>query len=175
MPLQNVWPAGHSQFPPAQIKPSAQALPHVPQFFGSAWRLRHDPLQLVRPPPHWVVHTPLLHTWFSPQPTLQEPHRLGLDDKFAQVPVQSVSPAGHWQLPAQTLPPVQAMPQAPQWEESVAMSTHTPPQSVFPCGHWQVPLQILPPVHAVPQIPQLAGSVAVSTQLPLHSVVPVGH
>jgi hypothetical protein len=114
MPLQDVWPAGHSQFPPVQIKPSAQALPHVPQFFGSAWRLRHDPLQLVRPPPHWVVHTPLLHTWFRPQPILQEPHRLGLDDKFAQVPVQSVSPAGHWQLPAQTLPPVQAVPQAPQ-------------------------------------------------------------
>jgi hypothetical protein len=52
VPLHDVCPAGHSQFPLAQIKPSAQALPQAPQFLGSVCVLRQEPLQLVRPPPH---------------------------------------------------------------------------------------------------------------------------
>ena len=53
------------------------------------------------------------------------------------------------------------LPQAPQWEASLAVLTHDAPQSVWPGGQtiWQRPsVQVWPALHAVPQAPQLRGS-----------------
>jgi len=73
----------------------------------------------------------------------------------------------------QTLPPLQTVPQVPQFAESVIVSRHVPPQAVFPVGHSHEPLKHEePPVQALSHRPQLALSLIVSTQLPLHSDCP---
>ena len=70
------------------------------------------------------------------------------------------------------VPPVQATPQAPQFEGLRVTSTQLPAHKVAPAGHAILqapPLQTWPAAHAVPQAPQCLGSVAVATQTPPHS------
>jgi hypothetical protein len=48
-PLQNASLAGQAQLPPLQLCPLPQALPQVPQLFGSFWTLTQVPLQSAAP------------------------------------------------------------------------------------------------------------------------------
>ncbi len=78
------------------------------------------------------------------------------------------------QAPAlQVLPPVQALPQAPQWVLLVCVLTQVPLHNVPPLGQVQLPVvQVWPAAQAVPQVPQLAVSVWRFTQELPHFVVP---
>ena len=67
-----VWPAGQAQFEPEHVAPLAQALPHVPQLFGSVALV----VQKALPPePHasgveggqMDVHTPVTQLCDVPQ------------------------------------------------------------------------------------------------------------
>jgi hypothetical protein len=73
-----------------------------------------------------------------------------------QIPAHSVSPVGHSQEPSvQLVPPVQKLPQAPQWALFDRMSVQTPPHSDSPAPHVQAPCsQMLSPGHCSPQAPQ---------------------
>jgi hypothetical protein len=88
--------------PLQQESPLGQALPHVPQFFGSLLRLEHAPPQTVRPEPHpW--HTPLRQGWPVAHLLPQEPQLLVSVWRFLQeLPEQRVSPLPQLQL----LPPL---------------------------------------------------------------------
>ena len=85
----------------------------------------------------------------------------------------------HWHRPAaHVLPPVHALPHAPQSALSEVRSTHPPAQADRPAV--QVPVQtpdeqsgVLPP-QAVPHLPQFAALVVRSTHVPLHNVMPAG-
>jgi hypothetical protein len=97
---------------------------------------------------------------------------------FTQRPPQRVSAPAHIGAPqtpiVQVWPIGHAVPQVPQFDALVDVSTHVPPQSIWPIGHIiaarQAPIvQLWPIGHAVPQAPQLAGSVCVFTQVPLQS------
>ena len=85
----------------------------------------------------------------------------------------------HWhRLAAHVLPPVHALPHAPQLALSEVRSTHPPAQADSPVVH--VPVQTpevqsgVLPLQAVPHLPQLATLVVKSTHAPLHNVVPAG-
>jgi hypothetical protein len=73
--------------------------------------------------------------------------------------------------------PVQAVPQAPQFNRSFVMSVHLPLHSAIPAGHvWthEPPAHVALPnagaVQVTPQPPQLLGSWLVSAQVPLHKM-----
>jgi hypothetical protein len=73
---------------------------------------------------------------------------------------------------AHELPPAQAVPQVPQLELSVWVSTQAPLHAVWPVAQLVAhePLeQTSADVQAVPQAPQLAGSAWVFTHCPLQS------
>jgi len=58
------------------------------------------------------------------------------------------------------VPPVQMVPQVPQFVESMLVSVHVVPQSSVGAGQVQAPLsQVWPAGHIVPHTPQLAVSV----------------
>jgi hypothetical protein len=76
-------------------------------------------------------------------------------------------------LDAQTSPPVQTFPHAPQSFGLFVTSTHAPLQFVRPTPHIDahIPVEQTPPGgHAMPQPPQFFGSESVSTQTPLQSL-----
>jgi len=177
VPPQSSAKLGHWHEPVLQDFPPEHVVPQVPQLELLVCRLTHAPVQLERPVAQLALHTPLLHTSTPTHACEQVPQLLGLEAVSMQMPLlQSVLPAGHWQVPLQTLPPVHVVPQPPQLEESVVVSVQLPPQSVWPPGQVQVPVQPLPPEHAIPHAPQLSGLVAVSTHTPLpQSVWPKGH
>ena len=79
--------------------------------------------------------------------------------------------------PAQTLPPVQALPHLPQFFESLDVEVQAPLQLVSPVGQAALHApceQVWPVEHALPQVPQFLPSEVVSTQAPPHeTVVPV--
>src|SRR5687768_15815475 len=94
-------------------------------------------------------------------------------------PLQSSRPVGHAQVLAlQTSPPVQTLPQVPQFIGSLVTLTHAPPQSCCCVGQpvlVQAPFtQASPASHTVPHAPQLRKLVVVSMQSPLHDVCPTG-
>jgi hypothetical protein len=76
----------------------------------------------------------------------------------------------------QVRPPVQVVPQPPQFELSVVVFTHALPQWVRPALHWQTLF-----THAelagqtLPHMPQLPGSDCVLTQAPPQLTWPAGH
>ena len=60
-----------------------------------------------------------------------------------------------------------AVPHAPQFARSEAMSTQSDPQRISPPGHTIVhvpPTQLSPVMQVVPHVPQFIGSVCVSAQ-----------
>jgi hypothetical protein len=94
-------------------------------------------------------------------------------------PLQLVRAVPHVvvQTPAlQTWFAPQAMPQAPQFCASVAVSVQAPPHVVSPVGQAHAEaVQTVPPVHFVPHLPQLVESDVTSTHAPLQLVKPVLH
>ena len=85
---------------------------------------------------------------------------------------------GHPQSPpAQTWPPVQAVPHCPQFAGSVCLLTHFPPHmSVWPGGQAHAPsTQLWLARHAWPHEPQLAKSVLRSAHVSPHLSSPAGH
>ena len=72
----------------------------------------------------------------------------------------------------------QDLPQVPQLEESVWLSTQADPHATSPaCGQEQAPdmQAVVGDAQAWPHAPQLPGSVCAFTQPPLQSVAPTGH
>lgn len=109
--------------------------------------------------------------WGRAHAALHAPQWLASVARSTQVPLQSVRPTGQTQvLPWQVRPPVQAIPQPPQFAESVRRSRSHP----FEALPSQLPypaVQLNPQVeavqlatafaragHAFPQAPQFAGS-----------------
>jgi hypothetical protein len=79
----------------------------------------------------------------------------------------------------QVEPAPQAMPQLPQFEASVATSTHPPPQVMVLPGQvaTHVPAAQLgvAPLQAMPHAPQFFGSLESVTQAPVQLTCPVAH
>jgi hypothetical protein len=96
--------------------------------------------------------------------------------RFVQLPLQAVSPDGHWHaLPEQIIPPLQAFPQTPQLVASVAVFVQAPPQKVwFPGQATQVEFEQsgVAAGQTCPQAPQLAESEEIVVQVPLQFVLP---
>jgi hypothetical protein len=137
--------------------------PHLPQLFGSFFRLVQAPLQqfgeaaghcfphcpqlpaselvLTQAPPHAVVplaqtHCPPAQCWLLPHFCPQPPQLFGSLLVLTQMPLQSDWPIGQPQWPpAQPWPPLHAWPQPPQFCESVCRFTQLPPQAVNGAGH----------------------------------------
>lgn len=103
-------------------------------------------------------------------------------DRLTHAPLQSVVPGPAKEQSVAHTPPIQTwlalhqLPQAPQSNGFVAVSTHTPLQLVIPTGHWHaLAAHVMPPVHAFAQAPQLALSDVRSTQPPAQGLRPVEH
>lgn len=91
---------------------------------------------------------------------------LGRSQDTAQAPATHACPEGH------------ALPQPPQCEASVAVSTQVPLHLVCPVGHGLVhvpPSQVCPVAHAFPQLPQFLASTLVSTHSVPHLVEVAEH
>jgi hypothetical protein len=130
VPPQSIMPDGHSHPLLTQTMPPAHWWPQPLQLAALVRVSTHAPPQLVRFAPHCVVQTVELQTWLGPQAIGQVPQWAGSEFVSTQVPPQSVSPCGHWHVPAHTIPPVHVLPQTPQFDESFEVFTHVPPQSV---------------------------------------------
>ena len=103
----------------------------------------------------------------------QAPQLLLLIVVSTQMPLQSVSPAGHLHWPAwHVSPPVQALPHLPQSRRLACRLTHEAPHAVSDASvHVQAPVvQVWVAPQRFPQVPQLVLLVDVSTHVPLHLV-----
>ena len=160
LPPHNVCPAEQTteQVPLEQVFPAGQTMPHWPQLLGSVFVFTHTPLHTVPPAQKEVTQTPLvqvvpaLHTvpqapqlfwsvcsftqtlphitWPAGQPDTQTPPvHVPLEHCAAdvQAPPTDASP----QPPSmQGVPLVQAVPHAPQLEESAEVVVQNPLQEV---------------------------------------------
>jgi hypothetical protein len=119
----------------------------------------HVSLQLIVPPEHTTVHSPLEHT--SGLVHASPPVQLALAPQycmsvfgFTQRPLQTTSPVAqlNWHDPLlQNNPAPQACPQSPQWELSLRGLTQLPHHS---CDPEQTETQLPAPSQARPE-PQL--------------------
>src|SRR5262249_41557467 len=111
--------------PPLQVAPPRHCDPHLLQLNGSLCRLTQALAQLVRPPPHMLVHTPPEQTSPCLQATPHPPQSVGSLLMSVHTPLQRMPLLGHthWLL-VQTVPPPQRVPQAPQLVPSVVRFTH---------------------------------------------------
>jgi hypothetical protein len=159
-PEQLVVPLGQPQLPPAQTCPAGQTLPQVPQLFGSLAVVTQAPPQEVWPEAQVLLQRPPVQTWPSAQTMPHRPQWPGSLARFAHwggEPHETL-PTGQPQvLLAQTIPPVQRIPQPPQLLASEVRSTQALPQ--FLSGAAQLPvqppwLQTWPEVQAVVHEPQ---------------------
>src|SRR5215208_927921 len=132
---------------------------------------------------HWQAEGLKACPWGQRLGTHRLPHSmvpLGQSDSHWQVDGFKTSPSGQasdthasphstvllGQLqpqPWHTLPPVQALPQKPQFEESLQRSEHCPPQQVSFCEHW------------IKHPPQWELLLCVLTHVPRQLTNPVGH
>ncbi len=175
-----------------------QTLPHEPQFDGSLAVFAHEPLQVMRPAAHVVVHTPIEHTW-PPGHTVPHAPQLAssvcvlLSQPFAAFASQFAKPALHApsthpraQVEA-AFAKLQTIPQPVQLLGSKAVEVSQPSAPI--------PLQLPKPIahvspheesaqngvafgpvgHVVPHAPQFAGSVATLRHEPLQSISPAPH
>ena len=116
-------------------------------------------------------HWPLTQTWDGSHWVPQVPQLLPSASRVAQVPAQSVVPAGHVQSPAwQIALPAQTARHSPQCALSVDRSAHVLAQVAKPDVHWTTQAPALQrgvaAGHTFPQAPQFVRLVRVSTQLP---------
>jgi hypothetical protein len=195
VPLQLVFPAGHTHWPDTHVSPGLQAWLHPPQLSGSEAGVTQPtaPPQSMAPP--LQVHWPDTQVPAGPQALPHAPQFLLSVETSAHAPcaAQARVPVGqgpHW--PEMHFAPVrQAAPQAPQLAGSLESSAQPDGQVTKPVAQLQVPpLQVapglhgpfppqsqapalqVPPAQSTPQAPQLAGSAAVSTQLVPQAVLP---
>jgi hypothetical protein len=61
LPLQSIWPEGHSQAPALQICPVLHRRPQASQLEGSVWRSTQLVPHAVCPEGHEVTHRPAEH------------------------------------------------------------------------------------------------------------------
>jgi hypothetical protein len=114
----------------------------VPQLVGSLAVVTQAPPQEVWPVAQVLLHRPPVQTWLSPQAMAHRPQCWGSLVRFAHWGGEphDTLPAGQPQaLLAQTMPPVQRIPQPPQLSESEVRSTQALPQ--FLSGAAQLPAQ----------------------------------
>lgn len=119
---------------------------------------------------------PSLHDASLPHTTPQLPQLASSLSKSTQ-PSQSVSPAGHMQLPAlQLISAVQVLPHAPQCVSFDCRSIHAPSQSDSLVGHAQPPFsQLMSEAQTFPHAPQLLSSEARSTHVSPQALVEPAH
>ena len=110
---------------------------------------------------------------------MHEPQCAGLERKSTQVPLHSERPSRQTQAPPEhPNPGEQVTPHAPQFRESLLVSTQLPPHSVAPPE--QAPVrhtpdeQVSSAPHGDPHAPQLARSFRGSVQLVPHEISPKG-
>jgi hypothetical protein len=119
-----------------------------------------------------LTQAPDEHDCIAPQAVPQAPQFFTSVAVDTQLPLHSVLPAGHRQVPSWHAPPgPQVLPQAPQLFGSNWVKVHAPLQVVWPgrhCAAQVKPLHTWPAAHALPQPPQLFGS-SRDTQVPLQS------
>jgi hypothetical protein len=183
-PRQTVFPAGQTHCPPLQTWAPLQALPQVPQFAVSVWRLVQElphrfgvVVVLVQSKQALFWQIAVLPHVFPQAPQFSLSALVSRHCGFAVAP-QSLKPV-QTQLPVEQVPTPQSWPQAPQLRRSFWESTHCglvipagsqfkkPPQS-------QVPAPQVPTPQSWLQAPQFLALVWRSTQALPHSVVPWG-
>jgi len=142
------------------------------------WRFAHTPLQSTVPLGH--AQLLLTHTKLLAQIWAQKPQLFLSLVRFTHAFMQLARPCAQFtlQFPFEhTWPPMQRLPQEPQFRGSLAVSEQVIPHCVSPEEHWQTPAEhVAPSGQAFPQLPQSRVSVWVSTHAPLggHEVCPVG-
>jgi hypothetical protein len=131
-----------------------QAVPHVPQFNGSASRVEQLPLQFVYVTSQLAAQVPFEQTWPALQVFPQAPQLAGSLIRLAQTGgwnstgptavtvLQTVNPSRHagvhWPL-EQPKPCWQTSPHPPQFSPSVMRSVHRwSPQDVSGAAHMNV-------------------------------------
>jgi hypothetical protein len=125
-----------------QRAPTAQALPHAPQFATSVARLRHAPLHAVKPAAQTVEHIAKEQTAIPPfavglHTLPHPPQSLGFDARSTHCPLQSIGrvPCEQAHAPfTHCCPPTQARPHTPQLAALFVRFTQAPPQFVVPAG-----------------------------------------
>jgi hypothetical protein len=141
-PEQLLVPPGQPQAPFEQTWPAGQIFPQVPQLLGSLAVETQAPPHEVWPEAQVLLHRPPVQTDPSAHEMPHRPQCRGSLVRFAHwggEPHETL-PTGQPQvLLAQTMPPVQRMPQPPQLFESEVRSTQALPQ--FLSGVAQLPVQ----------------------------------
>ncbi len=180
-PLHMVAGGVHEHAPPVQVPPVPQLVPQEPQLAASV-------LVSVHLPPQTVgvelghVQTPLVQLAPEAHTVLQEPQCNGSEDvSMHPTPGQSTLPVPqtHAVTPPTVLqvePGPQVTPHAPQFFESVLVSTHAPPHSVGAVpGQVHAPLtQVAPVAHFVVQVPHAVTSLERSLHVAPQLTLPVG-
>jgi hypothetical protein len=178
-PPQETAPPGHVHVPATHVRPPVHATPHMPQFRLSVATLTQRPPQVVSPARHCAAHAPAVQTWSAEQTMLQSPHAAGSTLTDTQVPLHAFCDPGQMQLPiTQVEPPRQRLPQAPQFDGSVARFRQPAPQRLVPGA--QMPthtpaLHTCAAEHDIPQALQFAASLSMSVQVPPHGRSPGAH
>ena len=172
------------QAPPTQL-PDGHTVPQAPQWDGLVRRSTHVPPQLVSPVAQASWHWPETHPKPAAHAFPQVPQFRSSVDRLVQTSegspaLQVVFGARHWQVEEeQTVAGVQTVPQAPQLEPLVEVSTQVPEDvgghSATGAGaQMQEPAVQVPSPQAWPQVPQWAGSVWRFTHCTPHGLVPAG-
>jgi hypothetical protein len=136
------------QTPPEQTWLAAQALPQLPQFFGSFWTSTHPWSQRIPPEAQAKSHCPEEHTGTAPD---------GATQTLSQPPQLATSEAGSTQeAPHGISGATQSSEQAP-WEHTSPSSQTTPqlPQffGSFLVSKQATPQRVWPPPQVIPQAP----------------------
>jgi hypothetical protein len=172
--VQSVRPAAHpaTHCPALQTWFEPQAVPQAPQFFASEVTSTHVPLQSVVPASQTQAW--LLQIFPPEQAVPQAPQFCALLPRSTQPPEHSVSGAvqlaAHWPS-SHTMEPVQAWPQLPQLDLSVAVFVHVPLHVVSPVPQVTPPSGVLTDESDAASVPGLASVVA-PPPLPPAAVLP---
>jgi hypothetical protein len=144
----------HVHAPFWQVDAPEHPRPQPPQLALSVCSLTHELPHGLKPALQEMPHeTPSHVDWpfaGTGQDTPQLEPQLLTDVLLMQVPPQLCVPAGHAQVPLwQVMPPLHALPHAPQLALSVDSLTQVPPHIVLPAMHAHAPLLQAPPAHVV--------------------------
>ena len=154
--------------PPEHVWPAAHARPHEPQFAESLLVFTQAAPQIVRiaeqvqTPPEQL--SPVRHA------CPQEPQFAAFDEVSTHVVPHDTCGGVHTHAPSAQMPG-QRLLHAPQFCESVDVSTQRPEQLLSVPGHTHTPpTHDVGPEQWLPHAPQLLMSVFKSTHVPRHSI-----
>ena len=106
---------GQMHVPPSQMRPPVHATPQAPQFSGSVSSTTQEPAQSVSPAAQLSLHVLMLQTSSMAQGSSQPPQWAGSIVMSTQTPLHEVLSTQSQEPATHSAPPVQRIPQPPQW------------------------------------------------------------